>query len=102
MSIEAVGIRRVETKGCNCNNTAFVYYLPVPLDIEILSCISSIGTPSLSFEKTCLLRIETPDLIITGVRRLKEIRFTVKVLSGQTKMPAFEEGLIKYVESRKK
>jgi hypothetical protein len=55
-----------------------VYSLPVSLEPEILPYISSLGVPSMTFEKTSLLMIENEDLAITGVKKFKEIKFTLK------------------------
>jgi hypothetical protein len=76
--------------------------LPIRLGTEILNFLKVLGNPALSFEKTSLLRIENTDFAITGVKRLKEIRFSIKKNEKAYMQQIFEEALIKYIEKYKR
>jgi hypothetical protein len=95
------GIKRRKVKGCVCNSTAFIYNLPIPLDDDVLKYVNCMGNPCISFEKTSLLKIETIDFSIIGLKRLKEIRFTVKTENGNNLLDKFENSLILFVASKK-
>jgi hypothetical protein len=100
-NLEEVNIKRKD-KTCACfTGTGFVYSLPIELQPTILSYLSNLGSPSISFEKTSLLKIENPDLIITGLKRLKEVRFSLKDTNRIDLLQIFEEDLVKYVENER-
>lgn len=94
------GIKRRSTKNCNCGQQAFIYLIPAKLDEKIVKFIAHLGKPALDFKKTSILRIENANFSITGVRRLREVRFTLKKELKGT-LDIFEDALIKYLESLK-
>lgn len=104
--LEAENIKKRDGGGCNCISNkrkppSFIYTLPFPLDVDIVPYISNLGTPSVSFEKTSLLRIENYEVSITGVKGIREVRFTLKNRIKPENQQLFEEDLIKYVRERK-
>ena len=98
-SLETVNIKKRSVKGCRCLGTAFVYTLPFGLGPEALQYLQAMGTPAVSFEKTSLLKIENADFSITGIKRLKDVRFTLKDTEKTELITVFEDNLIKYAES---
>jgi len=98
-SLQSVNIKKRSVNGCGCQSTAFVYTLPVGLGIEILSYLQKLGTPAVSFEKTSLLKLENADYVITGIKRLKDVRFTLKNSEKTDFIDVFEEVLIKYIKN---
>lgn len=99
-SLSAANIKKRSVKGCGCLGAAFVYTLPFGLGIEALQYLQGMGTPAVSFEKTSLLKIENADFSITGIKRLKDVRLTLKADQKVDLVTAFEENLIRYVESQ--
>jgi hypothetical protein len=74
--------------------------IPVRLDEKIVPFLALLGKPAFDFKKTSILKIENANYAITGVRRLREIRFTLKKESRGT-LDIFEDALIQYIESLK-
>lgn len=99
-SLETANIKKRLVKGCGCLGTAFVYTLPFGLGFEALQFLQGMGTPAVSFEKTSLLKVENADFAITGIKRLKDVRFTLKNAEKTDLVTTFEENLIRYVESQ--
>ena len=99
-NLETVNIKKRSVKGCGCLGTAFVYTLPFGLGPEALQYLQVMGTPAVSFEKTSLLKIENADFSITGIKRLKDVRFTLKDTEKTELITVFEDNLIKYAESQ--
>lgn len=93
-------IRRRQIKNCQCSQTAFIYTIPIKLDEKIVKCLTHMGRPAFDFKATSILKIETPDFAITGVRRLREIRFTLKK-QVKGSLDIFEDAVIKYLEVSK-
>jgi len=87
-----------QTQNCKCGQKAFIYTIPNRLDETIIQFLSSMGEPAFNFKQTSILRIENENFSITGVRRLKEIRFTIKKESKEI-LNIFEDALIQYLES---
>jgi len=100
--LKKLGIVKRSPKNCSCGHNAYVYRLPVKLGNEIIACLAHMGKPAFSFNKTCLLKIENPDFAITGVKRLKEVRFALKKPNKAQFLAVFETALIKYVEQLNK
>jgi len=92
------GINRRQNKSCNCNNKSFVYSLPKKLDEKILKYFKSFGNPAFEFKKTSILKIENSNFMITGIRRLKEIRITIKKKQHIGMLDLFENALIQYIQ----
>jgi len=93
-------IKRRKTNNCQCSQSAFIYTMPVRLDEKIVKFLEPIGKPAFDFKQTSILKIENATFAITGVRRLREIRFTLKKeLNGI--LDIFEDALVKYLESLK-
>ena len=90
-------IIRKYTKSCKCGNHSFTYTIPVKLDERIIPLLATFGTPAFDFKKTSFLKIENPIFIITGIRRLREIRFVLKKEITSV-LDTFEDVLIKYVK----
>jgi hypothetical protein len=99
-NLEAANIKKRSVKGCGCLGTAFVYTLPFGLGSEALQYLQAMGMPAVSFEKTSLLKIENADFSITGIKRLKDVRLTLKDAEKKDLITTFEENLIKYVENQ--
>ena len=99
-SLETVNIKKRSVKGCGCLGTAFVYTLPFGLGSEALQYLQAMGVPAVSFEKTSLLKIETIDFSITGIKRLKDVRFTLKDAEKTELITVFEGHLIRYAKSQ--
>ena len=93
-------IIRRDTKNCQCGKKALVYLLPVKLDEKILEFIKHMGKPAFDFKKTSILKIENPNFSISGIRRLREIRVTLKK-DVKGLIDIFEDALIKYIEKVK-
>ena len=93
-------ILRRYTPSCQCGQHTFIYTIPTKLDERMIKFLEPLGQPAFDFKKTSILKIENPSLIITGIRRLKEIRFTIKK-EKKGILDIFEDALIKYVESVK-
>ncbi len=74
--------------------------MPIRLDERIVKFLIPLGVPAFDFKKTSILKVETPVFTITGVRRLREIRFTLKK-EKKGILDIFEDALIKYIESTK-
>jgi hypothetical protein len=98
--LKKYGITRRSTKNCQCSQNAFVYLIPVKLDERVVKFIEHIGKPAFDFKKTSILKIENPTLIISGIRRLREIRLTLKK-NVKGVIDIFEDAIIKYIESFK-
>lgn len=99
-NLEAANIKKRSVKGCGCLGTAFVYTLPFGLGSEALQYLQAMGMPAVSFEKTSLLKIENADFSITGIKRLKDVRLTLKDAEKTEFIAVFEDNLIKYAESQ--
>jgi hypothetical protein len=94
-------IMRRYSQSCKCGNHSFIYTIPVKLDERIISLLTPLGVPAFDFSKTSILKIENSTLIITGIRRLREIRFVLKKEITSI-LDAFEDALIKYVKIAEK
>ena len=93
-------IRRKQTNGCSCNKTTFIYSISVKVDEKIVDALSCFGKPAFDFKKTAILKIENPQFAITGIKRLKEVRLTLKK-GGKGVVDKFEDVLINYLEEKK-
>jgi len=100
----SLGVKLSNVSGgcCNKKYTTTAYILPVKLDLSILSFFVDFGNASPSFEKTSLLKIDTPNFTITGIRMISQIRLIIKIQNGEEIIDKFEEKLIEYIESKKK
>lgn len=92
------GIRRRTDKGCNCNNKSFIYNLPKKLDERIVPYLKGLGHPAFDFKQQAILKIENSNYTITGIRRLKEIRITIKKKQHIGVLDLFEKALICYLQ----
>jgi hypothetical protein len=73
------------------------------LNEEVISFLQPLGIPAVSFEQTSLLKIENNDFSITGIRRMSQIRLTIKKEEKREEIvDTFEEVLAKYIESNEK
>ena len=100
--LKDANVSRRQAGKCSCGGQILVYSMPVRLDKEILPLLSSFDKPAFDFNASHLLKIENPLYIITGVKRLKEIRFTAKNEQGANLINDFEAQLAKYVKSKEK
>lgn len=82
---------------CACGRNTYVYKLFKRLDEDILPYIEEFGIPAFDFATTHLLKIENNRYIITGVKRLKEIRVVLKDNTDAT-LEEFEAALKCYLE----
>lgn len=93
-------IKRKQTNGCSCNKTTFIYSIPLKIDEKIVDVLSCFGKPAFDFKKTAILKIENPNFAITGIKRLKEIRLTLKK-EGNAVVKKFEDVLINYLKEKR-
>lgn len=100
--LKQLGIVKIKPKNCSCSYDAYVYRLPIRLGVEIIDFLKPLGSPALSFEKTSLLKIENNEYLITGVKRLREVRFSIKKTGKAVPLQTFEGALIQYVEKHKR
>lgn len=103
MDLKQAGINKRQKRGCRCNKTymTLVYKLPIKLDADIVPYISVLGTPAVPFNNASVLKIETKKYSISGIKRLKEVKFILKKGMDEPSLQAFEAGLIEYVNSKK-
>lgn len=95
------GISRKGAGDCPCGGNILVYRIPIRLDGKILEYLKPMGEPAFDFEKSHLLRIENPAFIISGVKRLREVRFVLKNKEITANVEYFEQLLADYVNSVK-
>jgi len=97
------GITKIEKKGCSCNKTylTLIYKIPIKLDVDIVGFLSSLGKPSVPFRKTSVLKIENGRYSISGIKRLREVKFILKKSRDDNALIEFENGLVNYVNSKK-
>jgi hypothetical protein len=102
-TLKEIGVRRNIKKGCACKkeHMTYGYSLPVKLEPDVVPFLKSIGVPGASFEKTSLLRIETKDVSVVGIRRLKEIKIIFKNKGNSTIMKKFENAIVEYIKMKK-
>lgn len=93
-------IKKRSIKTCQCNNLSYIYIIPNKIDDSIVSFFETLGSPAFDFKKTSILKIETPEFAITGIRRLKEIRLTVKKVDSDI-VNKFEAVLLDYVKFKR-
>lgn len=98
--LEQYNIFRRYSENCQCGQGIFIYTIPIKLDEKIVDFLKDMGKPAFDFKKTSILKIENPIFAITGIRRLKEIRFILKK-GVMSILDIFEDALIKYLESTK-
>lgn len=84
-------------KNCSCNQSSFIYLLPIKITEDILKYLTQFGTPAFELKKTSILKIENQNYSITGVRRLKEIRVNLKKETNGF-FDLLEDALINYVK----
>lgn len=98
-----LGVTRVVGSGCKCSGSsklAYSYSLPTGLDIGIIEHLAQFGQSSTSFEKQAILKIETQDFSITGVRRMKQIKFVLKNTNVSHLIDQFENAIAQWLEKR--
>lgn len=100
-SLNNSGVVKAPAGRCSCGGTRHIYRLPRRLDIDILPYIEPFGKPAFDFETTRLLKIENKKYVLTGVRRLKEIRFVLKDADAASELERFENILASYIEDTK-
>lgn len=91
--------------GCACSKSVavYTYVLPIRIDSDIAEAMKSFGNNVRPFNKTRMLKIETPEYSIIGVDKLRELKFTFKknVKNMPTMVKRFEEALAFYILGKK-
>jgi len=102
--LKEAGVRQRTTQGCKCkkNRITLIYTLPMKIDVDIAPLLKPLGTSGTSFEKTSLLRIETPVFSIVAVKRLKEIKLIFKTENDSAAIELFENALVEYINLKGK
>lgn len=97
-----LGVTRVIGNGCKCSSSklTYSYNLPIGLDIEIVECLAQFWQSSTSFEKQAILKIETQDFSIIGIRRMKQIKFVLKNTNVSHLIDQFENAIAQWLEKR--
>ena len=95
-------ITKRKSKGCACGKDSYIYTLPIGLDSLILEHLVAFGMAALDFEKTRLLKMGNAHYSVTGIKKLKEIRFTAKSKKGLARLVEFEDTIMQYVEGHPK
>ena len=78
---------------CRTGRTTFVYRLPVRLDFEVLPFIEHLGKLAFSFKRMRILRLECDGYVVTGIRKMKEIRASLDVGVQEDVLEPLEEAL---------
>lgn len=89
--------RRRKLGDCPSGCSSFAYDLSVRLDESILPFIEPLGRSVIPFQRTSILKIEGADYVISGIRRLKEIRLMLKKGADRSIIPKFEEALLEWL-----
>ena len=100
--LDELGVIKKETgQGCNCSKSSksIIYTLPIRIDLPLGPIIENIfGKLATSFEKTGLLKVHRDAFIITAVRKLKQIRFTIRKEEGLNFVDGLEKAIIEYMK----
>ncbi|MFA5048435.1 MAG: hypothetical protein WC516_05440 [Patescibacteria group bacterium] len=101
-TLSKLGVNRIVGNGCKCSSLqlTYSYSLPYGLDIGIVEYLAHFGKSSTSFEKQAILKIETQDFSITGIRRLKQIKFVLKNGNVSHLIDQFENSIVQWLEKR--
>lgn len=89
-------ITRRQSDGCKCKES-YTYTIPIQIDIKIIQYLNKIGVPAFNFKTTNLIKIENKDLIITGIKRAREIKIMLKN-KDKSLLDVFEECLVSYIK----
>ena len=100
--LSELGVSFRKSGGCCKLPGSGIYSLPMRLDVDIIPFLQPYGQPAVSFEQTSLLKLENSEFSLTGVRKLKQVRLTMKKKDRLDIADVFEDILIKYVESCEK
>lgn len=92
--------RRRKLGSCPSGCSSFAYDLPVRLDEGILPFVEPLGRSAIPFRRTSILKIEGPDYVISGIRRLREIRLMIKKDGDESIVPKFEEALLGWLAAK--
>lgn len=84
--------------GCACNGDRTTYRLPVRLDIDIVPFLADFGEPAFDFDTKHFLKIENPKYSISGVKKMKDIKFILKDKKASAEQELFEVKLREYIE----
>lgn len=85
---------------CSCGGDKYIYRLSRRLDEDIIPYLQVFGQLAFDFATTHLLKIENTKYIITGVKRLKEIRFMLKNPTAVSDLELFETALACYLKKQ--
>lgn len=98
--LSSLGVKIFKAGGgcCGSSRMTTAYSLPMRLDIDVVPFLAEFGTPSPSFETTGLLKIDKQHFLISGVKKISQIRFTAKDEEGKEKIEVFEKKLIQYIK----
>ena len=102
--LKKLKVRFKVRSGCSCSKRSLVYtyILPVRLDESIVGALKSFGKNCRPFNKTRMVKIETPDYSIMGIDKLKEIKLTFKKSKNVAEVVRrFETALAAYVHGKK-
>lgn len=94
MSTQLAGrLNRHKVGTCPSGCVTFAYDLPVRLDESILPFLQPLGKLAFPFEKTSVLKLECPGFVVSGIKRLKEIRVVLQKGTVEQDIIPFEEAL---------
>lgn len=96
--LKDIGVRRRNAGGCSRGGIIIVYRLPFRLTDNLAKYFLGLGQPANTFATGPVFKIEKQNYNITGIKRLKEIRFTIKKQAGVEKLLIFEDLLKTYVK----
>lgn len=100
--LASYNIKKMTTGSCPCGHLQWKYRLPIKLDVNILPYLKQLGVPAHNFHKEHLLVIEHQDYSITGIKRIREIKFTLKNKQSTHFQDIFENSLIEYIKNNPK
>lgn len=102
--LQELGIKKAVGDGGGCcknKQKTYIYSLPIRLEDDVIPLIQAYGKLVFSFEKTSLLKIETKEFSIIGIRLMSQLRLTLKDLTRTDIVESLENTIIKYVTERR-
>lgn len=102
--LQKLNVRVKVGSGCACSkkHTVYTYVLPIRLDRDIVNAMKVFGDNVMNFNRTAMLKIETKDISIVAINKLKEIKLTFKnKINVPQTINRFEEALAAYIRGKK-
>ena len=102
-NLEKFGVSRTIGNSCKCSNSTITYNYKLPCEIDTNleeNLLEFFGRSSTSIKKQALLKIETRNFSITGVRRLKQIKLIIKNNDSNHLVEKFEQAVLNWLEKR--